>query len=158
MRNLFWEYSLATYRRRGVAEHCLRAQNALGIDINFLLYASWLASIDQRLDFSHLRGLDANVGQWREEVVVPLRNLRQHWRSLPAAAELRTELQAIELRAEQNQQDMMWRYYLLAPPLQSRPRPLQENLVLTFESQGCDRERWMAVVPYLLSALRAARA
>jgi uncharacterized protein (TIGR02444 family) len=154
MRNLFWEYSLSAYARPGVEEHCLRAQNALGADINQILYASWLASIDQRLNVLHLQNLDEAVQEWRVNVVEPLRYLRQQWRDYQPADLLREELKVLELRAEQEQQDMMWRYYLLAPALATRPQPLQDNLALLFRTMGCERDRWLPVVPPLLSALR----
>ncbi len=157
MRNLLWEYSLATYAKPGVEEECLRAQNALGADVNGLLYASWLASIDQRLSFAHLEGLEESVQQWRERVVLPLRGLRQQLRDFPEAESVREGVKSLELQAEQEQQDLMWRYYLLAPALTVTPRPLQENLALLFESIGCERDRWLPVVPYLLSVLRTPR-
>jgi uncharacterized protein (TIGR02444 family) len=157
MRNLFWEYSLATYQRKGVAEECLRAQNALSLDVNQLLYASWLASIDQQLSFAHLNGLEAAVRDWRERVVLPLRHLRQQLKGFSPASDIRESVKGLELQAEQEQQDMMWRYYLLAPALSVASRPLQENLALLFESTGCERERWLPVMPYLLSVLRSPR-
>ena len=157
MRNPFWEYSLATYARPGVEEQCLRAQDALGADVNGLLYASWLSSIDQRLSFAHLEGLDSAVTQWRESVVHPLRTLRRQLRDVPEASAVHDGVKALELQAEQQQQDMMWRYYLLAPALVVTERPLQENLALLFESSGCERQRWLPVMPYLLSVLRGPR-
>ena len=105
MRNLFWEYSLATYAKPGVEEECLRAQNALGADVNGLLYASWLASIDQRLSFAHLEGLEESVQQWRERVVLPLRGLREQLRDYPEAQALREGVKSLELQAEQEQQN-----------------------------------------------------
>ncbi len=157
MRNLFWEYSVSTYDKQGVEEECLRAQNALGVDVNALLYASWLASIDQRLSFSHLEGLESSVQEWRSRVVLPLRGLREQLRDYPEAGALREGVKSLELQAEHEQQDIMWRYYLLAPALSVAPRPLQENLALLFESIGCERDRWLPVVPYLLSVLRTPR-
>jgi uncharacterized protein (TIGR02444 family) len=44
MSNEFWEFSLATYKTDGVAEAALAVQDQMGLDINLILYASWLAS------------------------------------------------------------------------------------------------------------------
>ena len=155
MQNPIWEYSLAAYGRPDVAQACLRAQDELGVDVNILLYASWLASTDQRLNFSHLEGLDQAVRDWRERVVSPLRGLRRELRDYAEAESVRDAVKSLELQAEQQQHDMMWRYYLLAPSLVMVKQPLQENLALLFESVGCDRERWSMEVPALMGALRA---
>ncbi len=153
MRNPIWEFSLELYRREGVAEQCLRAQNELDADVNVLLYAAWLASTDQRLSFAHLEGLDKAVGEWRARVVQPLRILRQSWREYAEAAAIRDAVKDLELRAEEQQQNRIWQYYLLAPALASVPRPLEENLALVFESMGCDRELWSPMSQALLAVL-----
>jgi uncharacterized protein (TIGR02444 family) len=155
MVNPIWEYSLAVYGREEVARECLRAQDELQADVNTVLYAGWLASTDQRLSFAHLEGLDAAVGQWRERVVVPLRTLRRQLRDYPDGAAVRDSIKALELQSEERQQGMMWRYYLLAPALVVARQPLEENLVLAFESMGCERERWSPVVETLVPLLRS---
>ena len=46
MTNEFWAFSLATYAIDGVAENLLAVQDTLDLDVNVLLYATWLASCD----------------------------------------------------------------------------------------------------------------
>jgi len=43
--NPFWDFSLAVYRRPGVAAACLRLQDEAGVDVNLLLYFCWLATV-----------------------------------------------------------------------------------------------------------------
>ena len=40
----FWDFSLALYRKPGVAAACLRLQDGPGLDVNLLLYACWTAA------------------------------------------------------------------------------------------------------------------
>ncbi len=77
MSNPFWDYSLATYSLDGVASTCLALQDTIGLDVNLLLYAAWLARMDQRLSGEHLAGVEAEIVDWRERVIKPLRALRR---------------------------------------------------------------------------------
>ncbi len=155
MSNPIWEHSLVAYGREGVARECLRAQDELQADVNVLLYASWLASTDQRLNFAHLEGLEKAVGEWRQRVVLPLRTQRQALRDYADAASVCESLQALELQSEEEEQNRIWRFYLLAPALVVAEQPLEENLALVFESTGCERERWQPMVQALLAVLTA---
>ena len=106
MSNPLWEFSLATYRAEGVAGTCIGLQDTFGLDVNLLLYAAWLAHLNLGLDARHLQELDALVVDWRDQVVRPLRTLRRQLRGYEAAAAVREELKAVELRAEREQQEM----------------------------------------------------
>lgn len=128
MDNLFWDYSLARYETDGVAAACLLLQDEYGLDVNLLLYAAWLAHIGRRLDEVHLEALDALVADWRENVVGPLRALRRRLREYPAAAEVRDEIKSLELRAERQQQDLMFDYHQRAPALPVDEGALPANL------------------------------
>lgn len=109
----FWNFSLDFYARPGVAEACLELQDSCGGDVNILLFILWRAAGGEVLDAQALRHLDEAVRQWRENVVVPLRNLRRRLKSgvppiAPDAAEaLRTGVKAMELAAERLQQEAM---------------------------------------------------
>ncbi len=153
MSNPIWDFSLTAYKRDGVAAHCLRAQDELRADVNVILYAAWLASTDQRLSFAHLEGLDNSIGEWRRRVVEPLRSLRQSLREYDDAAGIRDSVKDLELQGEEQLQNRIWQYYLLAPALVVARRPLEENLTLVFESIGSDREHWYPLVQSLLPLL-----
>lgn len=42
--NEFWQFSLAVYAAPGVEAECLALQEALGIDVNLLLFFVWLGA------------------------------------------------------------------------------------------------------------------
>lgn len=130
MSNPFWDYSLASYSLEGVAPGCLVLQDTCGMDVNVLLYAAWLAHMDQRLSGEHLAGLEAQIFDWRERVIKPLRALRRQLQNDPRASGLHEEIKALELRAEQQQQELMFDFFQMTADLPQAPRPLQENLVL----------------------------
>jgi uncharacterized protein (TIGR02444 family) len=129
MSNPFWDYSLATYALDGVATSCLALQGTYGLDVNLLLYAAWLARMDQRLSEQHLAGVEAVIGEWRDRVIKPLRALRQQLQDYPRAAGVGDEIKPLELRAEQQQQDMMFAFFQRTAALPKSLRPLRENLV-----------------------------
>ena len=58
MSNPLWEYSLATYRVKEVAQTCLTLQDTFDMDVNLLLYAAWLAHMNRCLSAGHLCELD----------------------------------------------------------------------------------------------------
>jgi hypothetical protein len=94
-----------------------------------LLYAAWLAHKDRRLSAEHLAGVESVIVDWRDQVVKPLRALRQQLQDYPQALGVRTEVKSLELRAEHQQQDMMYAFFQHNDDLPSSPRPLRENLV-----------------------------
>ena len=141
MDNPIWEFSLAHYARPGVAQACLRAQDELGLDVNILLYAAWLASRDQPLPAAHLAGLEQATVHWRREVVAPLRALRRQWRSVPGAGPLRERLKALELDAEKALQDAIWDFHRSAPPASGCPADLATNLGRVFVLAGPGSEQ-----------------
>ncbi len=129
MSNPFWDHSLAMYKLDGVAVSCLALQDSYGLDVNLLLYAAWLAHLDQRLSAQHLAGLEAAIVDWRDQVIQPLRALRLQLRGYPQAVGVRNEIKNLELRAEHRQQDMMYAFFQHNDELPSTSRPLRENLV-----------------------------
>jgi uncharacterized protein (TIGR02444 family) len=130
MSNPFWDYSLATYALDGVATSCLVLQDTIDLDVNLLLYAAWLAHMDQRLSGEHLAGVEAQIVDWRERVIKPLRALRRQLQDFTRAAGVCDEIKTLELHAEQQQQDLMFAFFQRAGDLSRAPRPLRENLLL----------------------------
>jgi uncharacterized protein (TIGR02444 family) len=153
MSNPFWDYSLATYRLDGVATSCLSLQESFGLDVNLLLYGAWLAHMDQRLSAAHLAAMEAVIVDWRGQVIKPLRTLRQQLQGYPRAASVRDEIKALELRAEQQQQDMMFAYFQRNADLVRSPRPLRENLVLVAQFACPGDAGWEPSVECLVTLL-----
>ena len=155
MDNPFWEFSLAAYGLEGVSPACLAIQDELGVDVNILLYAAWLAATDRQLTRSHLAGLEDAVRPWRLRVVQPLRSLRQELRDYPAAASVREQVKELELNAERQQQDAMWHYYGNSEPPGVVEGALRVNLGALADSlpgyRG-DAEKYLEVFAELLEA------
>lgn len=109
-----WQFSLAVYTREGVAGHCLALQNRLGLDVNVLLMMLWAAGQwGDAPTAQQIEAADKMIVAWRQEVVVPLRQLRTRLKSGPAPAPdaatdlLREEVKRLELDAERLQQDVL---------------------------------------------------
>ena len=153
MNNPLWDYSLVQYGKADVADTCLALQDGCGLDVNVLLYAAWLGSRGQRLQVEHLDALEREIVQWRKQVVLPLRGLRQEWRSYAPAAVLREQLKGLELRAEREQQDLMWAFYQASPALPANGGDVGENLRLVAACGAAGTEDWQPAIARLASLL-----
>ncbi len=112
--NPFWRFSLAAYAAPGVADECLALQDTHGIDVNVLLFCAWVGTARRTvLTADDLATIEAGVQPWREAAVHPLRAARRGIKALSAAddeiATLRKDVAALELRAEQVEQAMLYR-------------------------------------------------
>jgi len=98
-----WAFALACYARPGVESACLALQ-AHGADVCLLLCAAWLEARGIACTPPRRQRLEELARPWQEQVVRPLRQLRQDWRT-PAGTDaalhdLRETLKALELEAE----------------------------------------------------------
>ena len=123
------------------------------MDVNLLLYAAWLADLNLRLDEQHLRELDALVADWRRQVVQPLRSLRRQLAGYEAASGVRDELKILELRAEQEQQEMMYAFHQRSGILVSAQRPLQANLSQVARLADQDDRCWATEIRNLAAQI-----
>jgi uncharacterized protein (TIGR02444 family) len=73
----FWNFSLGLYGRPGVAPALLGLQDALGLDVNMLVFCCWAASRGQALTPVDLDAVEAVAEPWQVEVIRPLRALRR---------------------------------------------------------------------------------
>lgn len=116
MDNPFWRFSLALYRRPGVAAACIDLQDRRALDVNLLLFALWRGMAGERLTAPRLQQLDQLMADWRDRSVRPLRAIRRDLKPLlealgahrPAGEALRAEIAAAELRAEQIEQALLF--------------------------------------------------
>jgi uncharacterized protein (TIGR02444 family) len=72
----FWNFSKGLYGKPGVAPAVLGLQDRLGADVNLLLYGCWAASQGRALGEADIAKADATIQLWREQVVEPLRQVR----------------------------------------------------------------------------------
>lgn len=112
----FWNFSVATYGKAGVAEACLHLQEEIGIDVNVLLYCCWYGCTRGTLDRSAMERILSIAEPWAENVVRPLRAARTWMKAvgcdqpfLPGdeCMALREEIKRAELKAEHLQENRM---------------------------------------------------
>jgi uncharacterized protein (TIGR02444 family) len=72
-----WRYALAFYRRPGVSEACLSLQAHIGLDVCVLIYALYAVQSERLITADSLLKTDQVLKAWREQVVMPLRQIRQ---------------------------------------------------------------------------------
>ena len=101
-----WRFAQALYQHPGVEDTCLHLQTQ-GADVCLLLCAAWLEH--RQIGCSHERAetLRNLAHPWQQQVIVPLRQLRQSWREAAqsdnALAQLREQVKQLELTAEREQ-------------------------------------------------------
>jgi uncharacterized protein (TIGR02444 family) len=112
----FWRFSLALYRRPGVAAACVELQDRRSLDVNLLLFSLWRGMAGERLTMARLQDLNRLMADWRNQAVRPLRAIRRDLKPLldhlgpyrAAGEALRAEIAAAELRAEQIEQALLF--------------------------------------------------
>jgi uncharacterized protein (TIGR02444 family) len=101
-----WRFAEALYQRPGVEAACLLLQTQ-GADVCLLLCAAWLERQNLTCTNERTEALRSLAHPWQQRVVLPLRQLRQHWReqaqSDNALGQLREQLKQLELDAEREQ-------------------------------------------------------
>src|SRR5436305_5642034 len=109
-----WTFSLHFYALPGVAPACLRCQDEAGADVNLMLYLLWEARSGVRVAPAGIASIDAEVRDWREQVVQPLRSVRRYLKTVgepfEEAAKLREAIKSAELDAERQEQETLSRH------------------------------------------------
>jgi uncharacterized protein (TIGR02444 family) len=101
-----WDFACAVYAAAGVSSACLALQQAVGADVNLLLFAAWIgASRGVVLAPEQGRRAVSCVAAWHDEIVRPLRAVRVRLKSVPspapsAAESLRAQVKVMELASE----------------------------------------------------------
>ena len=88
-----WTFTVGMYGHDGVAKLCLELQERCGLDVNMLLFMFFLGQ--KGLAPHSVSALEEAVRDWRDNVIVPLRQTRRFLRDDPRAT-------AQELRIEQH--------------------------------------------------------
>ena len=107
----FWDFSLATYGRDGVADACIALQEAHGADVNILLFCAWAGCNGVRLGRPQIEAACGAVREWHDEIVRPMRSVRRRLKGAVDGASpgqltsaLRARVQKIEIDAEHIEQ------------------------------------------------------
>jgi uncharacterized protein (TIGR02444 family) len=110
--NEFWRFSLAVYKPADVAAECLALQEAVGLDVNLLLFCAWLGTRAIVLSRGDIEAASRVVAGWHTSVVRPLRGVRRHITTQygDVYEDLRSRVKDTELQAEQVEQAMLFSY------------------------------------------------
>lgn len=96
-------FALQLYQRPNVEAACLRLQ-AQGADVCLLLCGTWLEAHRVNCTTGRCTELRRLAQPWQEEVIAPLRRLRQEWRIASGSdvvlSGLRERMKALEIDAE----------------------------------------------------------
>lgn len=103
----FWRFTLELYSHDGVKPAALRLQDKCGADVNLLFFCCFVAASDRgHLTREQLAQADRALLAWREQVTLPLRDIRDAiknssaLRSLAGALDTRTKVLAAEVESE----------------------------------------------------------
>ena len=110
--NEFWRFSLTIYEPADVAAECLALQEAIGLDVNLLLFCAWLGTRAIALRRSDIEAASRIVAPWHDSVVRPLRGVRRYIKTQygDEFEILRSRVKDNELQAEQIEQAMLFAY------------------------------------------------
>lgn len=102
-----WTFTVEMYGRDGVAPLCLELQERCDLDVNMLLFMFYLGQ--KGLAPHSISALENAVRDWREQVIVPLRNTRRFLRNADweSAQKLRAKVKNDELMAERIEQELL---------------------------------------------------
>ena len=112
----FWDFSVRTYRTKGVPDACLSLQNDYGADVNMLLFCAWTGAAIGPFDGELYNRASEYSTRWAENVVIPLREARTWMKHtgcsvapMPedACMQLREEIKVVEFAAEKMQQEVL---------------------------------------------------
>ena len=108
-----WDYTIAVYRKSGVAAACLELQHSAHIDVPLFFCAGYASLTGRRFDKTALAWLCDICTPWQKDIVQPLRLIRMQLKqgyemiSLTTTEAFRTEIRSMELGAERIQIDLM---------------------------------------------------
>lgn len=105
--NPFWDFTLSVYPRPGVADLLIEWQDTHDADVNMMLFMVWTARQGLQLDAETVSRLITECDSWRHQCVEPLRAVRRYLKPISRAAQMRETVKALEVDAEQMQQEMM---------------------------------------------------
>jgi uncharacterized protein (TIGR02444 family) len=108
-----WQFANGFYAAPDAATQLLALQNDHQMNVNHLIYALWLSTIDYQL--VSLPNVDEGAGAWRSEICLPLRTLRfalrrskaEMTQKLDAVEACYQQMLAAELAAERVELDML---------------------------------------------------
>lgn len=132
----FWDWALAQYRSEATQDLLLRLQQEADLVILEALFVSWLASEGYQWRSEDALQLRDATQDWIDEVVLPLRAVRERWKSDVGMQMLRRHLLELEVEAERHLAELMWvnsesarGEKISAAPMRSTNHQMNSNLL-----------------------------
>jgi len=104
----FWDWALRQYARKPTQALLLTLQAQADLVILEALFAAWLSNEGYRLAAHDVAAMRDTTGPWIEEVVLPLRAVREQWKNDETKEDARRHLLQLEVEAERHLAELMW--------------------------------------------------
>ena len=115
----FWDWAVRQYTREHTQALLLALQSQADLVILEALFAAWLSTEGHRLEDHDVKAMRDTTGIWIDDVVLPLRALREQWKGDAAKEDARGHLLQLEVEAERHLAELMW---VSTESLRSAPR------------------------------------
>ena len=104
----FWDWALKQYARKPTQALLLTLQAQADLVILEALFAAWLSNEGYRLAAHDVAAMRDTTGTWIEQVVLPLRAVREQWKNDETKEDARRHLLQLEVEAERHLAELMW--------------------------------------------------
>jgi len=104
----FWDWALRQYAREPTQALLLSLQSQAELVILEALFAAWLSTEGHRLEAHDVAAMRDTTGTWIDEVVLPLRAVRERWKGDASKEVARRHLLRLEVEAERHLAELMW--------------------------------------------------
>ena len=127
----FWDWALKQYAREPAQSLLLTLQSQADLVILEALFAAWLSTEGRRLEARDVAAMRDITGIWIDDVVLPLRAVREQWKGDTTKADARRHLLQLEVEAERHLAELMW---ASTKALRSEPEDGMSREVLTTQT------------------------
>jgi uncharacterized protein (TIGR02444 family) len=104
----FWDWALRQYAREPTQALLLALQSQADLVILEALFAAWLSTEGHGLQSRDFAAMRATTEVWIDEVVLPLRAVREQWKGDAVKEDARRHLLQLEVQAERHLAELMW--------------------------------------------------
>ena len=111
-KNPLWRFSKNIYRKEEVSETLLHLQDKFYIDLNMILFVTWLASINRSITTSDIQDAQKLVSLWRTKVIVPVRKIRRSIRDFSGTDYLYEDVKKLEIETEKEELKILFDNYI----------------------------------------------
>ena len=127
----FWDWALSQYALEPTQALLLTLQSKAGLVILEALFAAWLSAEGHRLEHHDVAAMRDTTGAWLDDVVLPLRALREQWKGDATKVDARRHLLQLEVEAERHLAELMW---VSTESLRNAPQDDMTREMLTAET------------------------